>query len=115
MAHVTLKALGGCAITTNVIVQRPRGHTAVIIPPAAAPNATDDLDLPDELLKFLAEVSFFNLRLLTHILAIGAPNDTAHCQGPSRADDASRSEHLKYPTGSRHAVSALVSTKRSLE
>jgi hypothetical protein len=36
--HEILKALGGCAATTNVIVQRLRGHTAAIIPPAAPPK-----------------------------------------------------------------------------
>ena len=38
MIHETLTALGGYAATTNVIVQRLRGHTAAIIPPAAAPK-----------------------------------------------------------------------------
>jgi hypothetical protein len=35
MIHGTLKALGSCAATTSIIVQRLRGHTGAIILPAA--------------------------------------------------------------------------------
>ena len=43
MIHEILKAPGGCAATTNVIVQRLRGHTAAIIPPCRCTEETDEL------------------------------------------------------------------------
>ena len=38
MMHGTLKALGSCAATTGIVVQRLRGHTGAIILPGAASN-----------------------------------------------------------------------------
>ena len=57
---------GSCAATTNVIVQRLRGHTAAITRPA---ESTSDLDPIDELLRSLNK----GKRLQIGPLATSAP------------------------------------------